>query len=454
MKWEACKIPVIVVHAPFLEPVALRPLFFDATRYGTWPFLSVNFAFLTFLPSLFSSLIAMPDNDIPMDPPASSPPPDSPTLANTHGSASKRKRSSTPPEPGPSKTKRSRKSVVPARSKKGKRPSDWHLTKGEIPEKSEATKLALQVHCQALWQLLSQNSVPPKVTLVDRAHYNSRFSSESAIKSSVHASLDANSVDINQAQSRVQQLLDSLTDLNSTTANHIQRIDESFLCLMFRTISFFGLARWAPDVLSQDPNSMYNLLHEHIALVTFEQVAAGFGYSHLGIDLSLIRNSVLMRKLYCNFVYSYMHGIAKSERQVRILKAQGFNERTVDLADEAEAHSDDELAEGDSGSQLTYHIKVKDGCSIKVKSFFWMLDSQPPKLQFDPGYWNTTLTVRERLDYIEHGVRIGLPLAEHCQTWEQCSLWKNLPKEEFMKTYGNAVLALYKMPTKEEVTQL
>ncbi|EDR02689.1 uncharacterized protein LACBIDRAFT_332196 [Laccaria bicolor S238N-H82] len=226
---------------------------------------------------------------------------------------------------------------------------------------------------------------------------------------------------------------------------------------MFRTISFFGLACWAPDVLSQDPNSMYNLLHEHIALVTFEQVAAGFGYSHLGIDLSLICNFTLMRKLYCNFVYSYMHGIAKSEN--------------------------DEVAEGDSGSQLTYHINIKDGRSTKVKSFFRMLDSQPkrrncraehtredpltpleselfalPKFTpidwFDPGYWHTTLTVHERLDYIEHGVHIGLPLAEDCQTWEQCSLWKNLPVEEFMETYGNAVLALYKMPTAEEVEQL
>ena len=168
-------------------------------------------------------------------------------------------------------------------------------------------QLALQVHCQALWQLPSQNSVPLKVTLADRAHYNARFLLESAIKSSVHASLNANATDINEAHSRVQQLLDSLVDLNSTTANHIQCINENFLCLMFRTISFFGLACWAPDVLSQDPNSMYNLLHEHIALVTFEQVAAGFGY--------FIRNFVLMRKLYHNFIYSYMHGIAKLENK-------------------------------------------------------------------------------------------------------------------------------------------
>ena len=47
---------------------------------------------------------------------------------------------------------------------------------------------------------------------------------------------------------------------------------------------------------------------------------------------------------------------------------------------------------------------------------------------FDPGYWNAVLTVRERLDYVEHGIHIGLPLAEYCQSWEQCSLWKNLPE--------------------------
>ena len=112
---------------------------------STWPFLSVNFAFLTSLPSLFSSPITMPDNDVPMHPPASSPPPNSPTLADTQGSASKRKRSLTPPEPGPSRTKRSRKGVLPARSKKGKRPSDWHLRKEEIPAKSEATKVRRSV---------------------------------------------------------------------------------------------------------------------------------------------------------------------------------------------------------------------------------------------------------------------------------------------------------------------
>ena len=73
---------------------------------------------------------------------------------------------------------------------------------------------------------------------------------------------------------------------------------------------------------------------------------------------------------------------------------------------------------------------------------------------FDPGYWNTILTVHECLDYIEHGIHIGLPPEEHCQTWVQCNSCKNLPEEEFMERYGNEVLVLYRMPTKEEIEQL
>jgi hypothetical protein len=82
---------------------------------------------------------------------------------------------------------------------------------------------------------------------------------------------------------------------------------------MFRLVACLGLQQWAPDVLGNDPESMYNLLHEHIALKIFEQVLGAFGYSHIGMKLSCINNFALMHKLYRTFVFSYMHGIAKSE---------------------------------------------------------------------------------------------------------------------------------------------
>lgn len=70
---------------------------------------------------------------------------------------------------------------------------------------------------------------------------------------------------------------------------------------------------------------------------------------------------------------------------------------------------------------------------------------------FSPTYWNYELTVHDRIKYIGDGpVSVALPLEEHCGTWADCKQWKNLSEEEFMASYGNAVLALYDMPTDEE----
>lgn len=132
------------------------------------------------------------------------------------------------------------------------------------------------------------------------------------MKTSVTDSLDKHSSNIEDARARVAKLLDNLP-ANSITSNNIKRVSETNLLLIFRTVAVLGLRRWAPDVLSGDPDSMYNLLHEHIALTTFEQVASAYGYGFMGIDMALVRNFVLMCKFYRSFVYSYMHGIAKAE---------------------------------------------------------------------------------------------------------------------------------------------
>ena len=61
---------------------------------------------------------------------------------------------------------------------------------------------------------------------------------------------------------------------------------------------------------------------------------------------------------------------------------------------------------------------------------------------FDPDFWNNSLTVRERMEYLDQGgsIKIGLPAEELCRTWEECAAWKNLPKKEFMSVYGDAEL--------------
>jgi len=73
---------------------------------------------------------------------------------------------------------------------------------------------------------------------------------------------------------------------------------------------------------------------------------------------------------------------------------------------------------------------------------------------FDVNFWNTDLTLRERANYVKNGIIVALPLEEHCNTWEKCVVWKNLPEEEFMEKFGNAVLKRYHIPTEEELAQL
>lgn len=64
-----------------------------------------------------------------------------------------------------------------------------------------------------------------------------------------------------------------------------------------------------------------------------------------------------------------------------MFKAHGFNKRVMALARENEAHSDDELAEGNTESvDAVYHIKEKEGCAKKVTAFFRMADEERKRM--------------------------------------------------------------------------
>jgi hypothetical protein len=60
-----------------------------------------------------------------------------------------------------------------------------------------------------------------------------------------------------------------------------------------------------------------------------------------------------------------------------VLKAHGFNSQVVALAEEKEAHSNDELVEGNADSaEAIYHIKEKESWAMKTTAFFMMVDKQ------------------------------------------------------------------------------
>jgi len=98
----------------------------------------------------------------------------------------------------------------------------------------------------------------------------------------------------------------------SQIAKDANRIDEGHLLIMFNAIANVGLIRWQPDVLGT-VESMYNALHEHLAISTFKTVVTAFGYTFMNADLSFITNYSFLMKLYRSFVFGFMAKQAHKE---------------------------------------------------------------------------------------------------------------------------------------------
>ena len=79
------------------------------------------------------------------------------------------------------------------------------------------------------------------------------------------------------------------------------------------------------------------------------------------------------------------------------------------------------------------------------------LPTRVPIDYFSPDFFNA-LSVRDRASYINNG--IALPTEEHCRTWKDILRWKGLSTADFMTQYGTAKLALYNLPTDEELALL
>ncbi|KAG6904163.1 hypothetical protein DXG01_012149, partial [Tephrocybe rancida] len=184
---------------------------------------------------------------------------------------------------------------APSTPPKPKQPSDWHLRKLQVPEGSGRIKMTYELHLCTLWELTTQYSIPPQVADANKAPFMRHFTSEGQGRPTITSSLNDHSTLIDDCTQWVTAFRASLLETNTIISGNIQ------------------LPCWAPDVLSADPDSMYNLLHEYITYVTFKQAAVAHGYAHMGINLEFVEKFGLMRKFYGSFVFSYMHKTTKSE---------------------------------------------------------------------------------------------------------------------------------------------
>ncbi|KAI4518097.1 hypothetical protein K525DRAFT_209390 [Schizophyllum commune Loenen D] len=354
------------------------------------------------------------------------------------------------PRPAPNKP-----SSASARTQQS--PADYHVKEEHIPKAAGPTKRALILHVRILWKLYHQGEMPPDVTKEMKERFEDRYNTEAEVAASVRAAIEDESVSaaLDNIPKEVRALKDKLlSSSRSTISDSIRAVADMWIVEAYKGVARVGLTRWAPDVFDS-PDSIYNKLHEYIALETFTVLTGGGAYRLKGEAARYARKLSLIGAIYRSFVFSHMRDKAKlRDNRMEVLIAQSFDTTVLSLANETEAHSDDEcLSDNEDGTEI-YRIRNKEPRSTKVKTFLRMLDQHVPIDWFDPDYWNNTLTVRERADIIKDGKRIALPKAEHCQTMEQCRKWKNLSEDEFWQKYGEDVLAQYAMPTEKELELL
>ncbi|KAJ6499741.1 hypothetical protein C8R47DRAFT_971658 [Mycena vitilis] len=250
-----------------------------------------------------------------------------------------------------------------------------------------------------------------------------------------------------------------------TIAANIAQVGEQHLQLIFSTILSAGLVQWRPDIIGGTFDSLYNLAHENIAINTFQQVAGAHGYVRIGPDLTRLRDAAFLRKLYRNSIL-----------------ADGWPQGVAALVAEPYANSDDEF---DSETQ-TYTIKPKNARGANATNFIRgtvdpgckkmkttqgqfrgrirviVPDAEPTKISerlpddvpldwFNPAVFNE-YPARLRAKYRNKGV--VLPAARHWVNGQVPDRFKTMDDTYFMERYGDEVLALYRLPTDEEIAQM
>ncbi|KAJ6530234.1 hypothetical protein B0H19DRAFT_1273898 [Mycena capillaripes] len=393
-------------------------------------------------------------------------------------------------------------------AKKRARATGWKIFRDDVPGAAVGLQKACHLHLRILMRLLSQSAVPIRLTADEMAPFEARFRSAEDVDVQLADILAAAIPPSNAIYEHVAAFLRSAEALSSQTAADARKVGDDNLRSMFSCVANAGLHSFTPDVFG-NPESMYNLAHEHVAIHSFRNVVMRHGYSALyPVNLSLIHDDHLIQRFYRSFVYGHMKLQAgKEERrpgQLEIdivlnntyrrrdefkttrglqIKAECFlNPHVAALAAETECHSDDEELP-DRTSYLVHEKPGRDGAvsalfeimthrreatmAQKSRKGTWRprtrrrelppsdlshaLPTRVPIDYFSPDFFNA-LSVRDRASYMHNG--IALPTEEHCRTWEAILRWKSLPMADFMTHYGTAKLALYNLPTDEELALL
>ncbi|KAJ7715629.1 hypothetical protein B0H16DRAFT_1339605, partial [Mycena metata] len=358
--------------------------------------------------------------------------------------------SQSPPDnaSGPSQTRGSRRSSA----KKPKKKNNWEISRKDVPKHARGLQDALHLHVRILMRHLTAQSVPTPIPTGVKASFEARFSPTDDVAARLSHLLSQAVPPASAAFREVTEFLNTARGTQSQISNWAARVAEHHLSAMFNAVSNTGLLSFAPDVFG-NADSLYNLAHEHVFVHSFRAVASLFAYSTIfDVNLTLLNDEHLLRRFYRSFVFGHLGKQARIENRhpgqvaINIIK----NNQTRPVAAEPDCHSEDE-EDPNTGQNVAHRKPGRDGARLPATDLSRSLPTNVPIDYFSPAFFND-MTVRERASYMKNG--IALPTEEHCETWEAIQKWKGLSDAVFMAKYGTAKLALYNLPTQEELERL
>ncbi|KAJ7091611.1 hypothetical protein C8R44DRAFT_750514 [Mycena epipterygia] len=367
---------------------------------------------------------------------------------------------------------------------------------------------AVNLHCRILMGLLSQSAAPIRLSTEAMAPFNLRFASIEDMDAQMTDILAAAIEPSAAVGEQVKEFLRTARGTATQTGSDAAAVGVDHLSAMFNAVANAGLHTFTPDVFG-NPESMYNLIHEHVAIHSFRAVASNFGYSAIyRVNLNMVLDDHLVHRFYRSFVYGHMklqagreerrpgqlgvntiyNNIYRRREETKMIRAVQVQEEcfmnpsVTRLVAENECHSDDE----ETADATRYIVHEKPGRDGTVNAFLQVLTTRrettmrqktrkgawrhrtrnrgfppsdlsyalPTNVPIDyffPDFFNE-LSVRARASYMDNG--IALPTEQYCRTWKDIAMWKGLSTADFMAQYGAAKLDLYNLPTDEELAML
>ncbi|KAJ7720304.1 hypothetical protein B0H14DRAFT_2642719 [Mycena olivaceomarginata] len=137
---------------------------------------------------------------------------------------------------------------------------------------------ALHLHLRILMGLLSPSAVPRRLSAEEMALFNARLASAVDVDARLTETLAAAIEPTAAVAERVTTFLRSARASHSQTSRDAMRVREDHLGMMFNALANAGIHIFTPDILG-NPESLYNIAHELVALHSFRVVATTYGYS-------------------------------------------------------------------------------------------------------------------------------------------------------------------------------